>query len=673
MPSLTEFVTSITTENGFVTGGTAVTPAQVTALLNLFTAIQAGIVPGSGGSVLNVLRGDVSWGPIAVPYFAMPPAPSALSSGTLTASSVVLTYTIDSFADGIVVFYRLTGSGPDNWTLYFAGAAGGTITVTGLLPNTQYDFALCAWNGAQNGPWKGVSATTSAGSIVGIKPWDMIYAAERPKSTRVDVGWIDQSPAIFPLPATLAPFLGWEAVAAADRPKTTQAPQGHIDYTLFAPPIPVPPGRGWETIAAERPKSTKVDPGWVDVPLFNPPIPPAPGRGWETVAAAEKPKSTKVDPGHVDYELWKVPQGPPGRGWEFVMGEKPKTTQAQPGHIDYPLFKPPIPPAPGRGWETIAAAEKPKSTQAPEGWVTPWTPPQLLVCGYYPTGETFSGSVIVDLIGQTGSAVYYTTDGSTPTTSSTLSSGAVSITTTTTLKTLCVLNGWINSPIGSQTYTSSGGSATITSHGTYNLDSYVPSGTWTVELQGWGAGGGGGTEATAGAGGGGGGAYATWTGSYTNGSGWSIVIGQGGASHSNGTDTTVNATTLVAKAGTGGANNGTTAGTGGAAASCTPSTGAFSGGSGGIGSGTKTASGGGSSAGTAANGNTGSTGGSPPGNGGAGGTAPTNGGAGGAGGGSTTATGTAGSGPGGGGGGGFNGTGNAGGAGADGQLIITWS
>lgn len=39
------------------------TPAQVTAILNLFTSVLAGLVPASGGGTANFLRADGTWAP----------------------------------------------------------------------------------------------------------------------------------------------------------------------------------------------------------------------------------------------------------------------------------------------------------------------------------------------------------------------------------------------------------------------------------------------------------------------------------------------------------------------------------------------------------------------------------------------------------------------------------
>lgn len=291
------------------------TAAQVTAFLNRFSASLQGMVPPSGGSFQNVLHGNGAWAPIAAPLFRMPPQPSALSAGSLTANSVTLTYTIDTGADGIAVWYRVTGSGPGNGTFFYAGAAGGTVTITGLMPSTQYDLYLAAWNGeGQNGPWRFVVATTTVGPSDGTKhPWDCVQASERPRSIRVDIGWIDPLPAVFQLPPTPAPFLGFETTYSAEQPKSTQADLGRIDPmpAAFQPPLPPPPVFGIDFIcAAERPKRTQAQRGYIGDPLNLPPLPPPAVRGWEAIAA-EFPKLTRAQSGWNDIP-WLLPPGSSG-------------------------------------------------------------------------------------------------------------------------------------------------------------------------------------------------------------------------------------------------------------------------------------------------------------------------------------------------------------------------
>src|SRR5436189_219557 len=81
--------------------------------------------------------------------------------------------------------------------------------------------------------------------------------------------------------------------------------------------------------------------------------------------------------------------------------------------------------------------------------VQPAAPPT-----FNPAGGTFVGSVTVTLSTATsGATIYYTTDGSTPTTASSVYTGPVPLTTTTTLKAMAAASGMANSSVTSATYT----------------------------------------------------------------------------------------------------------------------------------------------------------------------------------------------------------------------------
>src|SRR5207249_3207890 len=63
-----------------------------------------------------------------------------------------------------------------------------------------------------------------------------------------------------------------------------------------------------------------------------------------------------------------------------------------------------------------------------------------------PAGGTFTAAVSVTITDSTpGATIYYTTDGSTPTTASTAYTGPVPLTTTTTLKAMAAASGMSNS------------------------------------------------------------------------------------------------------------------------------------------------------------------------------------------------------------------------------------
>src|SRR5207237_411381 len=78
-----------------------------------------------------------------------------------------------------------------------------------------------------------------------------------------------------------------------------------------------------------------------------------------------------------------------------------------------------------------------------------------------PSGGTFTSSVTVTLTDSTpGATIYYTTDGSTPTTSSTPYSGPITVTTTQTIKAIAAAPGYTTSAVASGTYTIQGAAAT---------------------------------------------------------------------------------------------------------------------------------------------------------------------------------------------------------------------
>src|SRR5439155_781939 len=73
---------------------------------------------------------------------------------------------------------------------------------------------------------------------------------------------------------------------------------------------------------------------------------------------------------------------------------------------------------------------------------------------FNPAGGTFAGSVAVTMSTTTsGASIYYTTDGSTPTTASSVYTGPVPLTTTTTLKAMAAASGMANSSVTSAAYT----------------------------------------------------------------------------------------------------------------------------------------------------------------------------------------------------------------------------
>lgn len=77
------------------------------------------------------------------------------------------------------------------------------------------------------------------------------------------------------------------------------------------------------------------------------------------------------------------------------------------------------------------------------------TLPVVATPTFSPTPGTYPGTQMVTLADATGGAsIYYTTDGSTPTTSSTLYTGAITVSVTTTIQAIAAASGFTNSTVG---------------------------------------------------------------------------------------------------------------------------------------------------------------------------------------------------------------------------------
>lgn len=113
------------------------------------------------------------------------------------------------------------------------------------------------------------------------------------------------------------------------------------------------------------------------------------------------------------------------------------------------------------------------------------TPGQVSTPTFSPSSGTFSGTVDVSISTTTsGAAIYYTIDGSTPTSASTLYAGAITITTDTLFKAIGILSGYTDSNVASKQYSESTPTFVVGWYGSSTFD-LVQGQDWDTTLTSW--------------------------------------------------------------------------------------------------------------------------------------------------------------------------------------------
>lgn len=87
----------------------------------------------------------------------------------------------------------------------------------------------------------------------------------------------------------------------------------------------------------------------------------------------------------------------------------------------------------------------------------------IMTPAFSPVAGTYSGSQVVTITANAGATIYYTLDGSTPTTGSTVYTAPITVSASQTIKALAVTAALVHSSIGTSTYTIVSGPITVLS------------------------------------------------------------------------------------------------------------------------------------------------------------------------------------------------------------------
>ncbi len=178
---------------------------------------------------------------------------------------------------------------------------------------------------------------------------------------------------------------------------------------------------------------------------------------------------------------WHAPQGYAGEATAVTMvyrlastGNQQTTKQTGPYYLYGYSFAIP-------GGETVESLQLPVNanvvvlaidvTPASTGTGAA-TPAFVPAAGTYPTAQTVTLSDTT-----TGASIYYTTDGSTPTSASTLYTGSITVSATMTLNAIAVATGYTTSPVATGTYTIGAPPVAVSLGGIANLYGLADTGT----------------------------------------------------------------------------------------------------------------------------------------------------------------------------------------------------
>jgi len=331
----------------------------------------------------------------------------SLGSGTFsTAQNVTLS---DSTA-GAVIYYTTNGSTPTTSSPVYHSA----ITIT----NTTTINAIALASGYTASPVTSASYTfnpylgNNAYSYTGTDTRNYINATYA--VTGNDSG-------------------GYTATSCSFyQPSGTVTKGANIDCGLVPAPTPTTQSSSWLCHGTySNPGSSGVG-GWITIPLT--------GCGTLSPGSAYWISTDNNDPLSFPYGFWNCGGSCTGSAPTVGNGTYPYRYIA----VSYGQYT-------GMGTSMLAGGAYQASQYVTLGLNTP---NQTATPTFSPGTGTYSTAQSVTLADATsGAVIYYTTDGSTPTTASSVYHSAITVTSTTTINALAVAPGYSNSTVGSATYT----------------------------------------------------------------------------------------------------------------------------------------------------------------------------------------------------------------------------
>jgi hypothetical protein len=338
-------------------------------------------------------------GPGAPPSDNEPPSiPTGLSANAVSADQIDLAWSASS--DDSAVSYRVFRDGVE-----VENTADTFYSDTGLTAQTEYSYTVRAYDEAGNESSPSDPVTETTGSF---------YKAAPP--TFSPPGGTYQAAQSVTLATTSA---------GAAIYYTTDGSTPNTSSTAYSSPIPVQQFTVINAIAA--------GPDWVDSNV-------------STATYALRAAAPIISPAAGTYNAplaVTLAHPDPNVTIYYTTNNAAPTTSSA-------VYSGPIPVSATTTVRAIAAAAGwTSSVEASSTYTLRAATPT-----FSPSGGTYVGAQSVTISSTSpGASIYYTTNGSTPTTSSTVYVGPIPVSTTTTIRAIAAAAGWTNSTAGSATYT----------------------------------------------------------------------------------------------------------------------------------------------------------------------------------------------------------------------------